>query len=89
MFYERTKHLDVCYYFVCEVIAHDDIVVSEISTHDNPIDMMTKTLQITKFKHCLVLVVEFSLLGLLVEVVYFFLEIIFCALVPFVEFMSR
>ncbi|KAG8499626.1 hypothetical protein CXB51_006086 [Gossypium anomalum] len=53
MFHERTKHIDVRYHFVRDIIARGDIVVSKISTHENPADMMTKSLPITKFKHCL------------------------------------
>ncbi|PHU16006.1 hypothetical protein BC332_17211 [Capsicum chinense] len=53
MFHERTKHIDIRYYFVCEIIGRGDIVVSKISTHDNPTDMMTKTLPSAKFEHCL------------------------------------
>ncbi|KAG8473064.1 hypothetical protein CXB51_035003 [Gossypium anomalum] len=57
MFHERTKHIDVWYYFVRDIIARGDIVVSKISTHENPADMITKSLPITKFEHCLDLVV--------------------------------
>ncbi|KAG8501303.1 hypothetical protein CXB51_003446 [Gossypium anomalum] len=56
MFHERTKHIDVRYHFVRDIIARGDIVVSKISTHENPADMMTKLLPITKFEHCLNLV---------------------------------
>ncbi|KAG8478601.1 hypothetical protein CXB51_028410 [Gossypium anomalum] len=56
MFHERTKHIDVWYHFIRDIIARGDIVVSKISTHENPADMMTKSLPITKFEHCLVLV---------------------------------
>ncbi|KAG8501848.1 hypothetical protein CXB51_004653 [Gossypium anomalum] len=56
MFYERTKHIDVRYHFVRDIIARGDIVVSKISTHENPADMITKSLPITKFEHCLDLV---------------------------------
>ncbi|KAG8496686.1 hypothetical protein CXB51_007936 [Gossypium anomalum] len=56
MFHERTKHIDVRYHFVRDIIACGDIVVSKISTHENPADMMTKSLPITKFEHCLDLV---------------------------------
>ncbi|KAG8491200.1 hypothetical protein CXB51_014356 [Gossypium anomalum] len=52
MFHERTKHIDVRYHFVRDIIAHGDIVVSKISTHENPTDMMTKSLPITKLEHC-------------------------------------
>ncbi|KAG8498902.1 hypothetical protein CXB51_005261 [Gossypium anomalum] len=53
MFHERTKHIDVRYHFVRDIIARGDIVVSKINTHENPADMMTKSLPITKFEHCL------------------------------------
>ncbi|KAG8480749.1 hypothetical protein CXB51_025125 [Gossypium anomalum] len=56
MFHERIKHIDVWYHFVRDIIARGDIVVSKISTHENPADMMTKSLPITKFEHCLDLV---------------------------------
>ncbi|KAG8490261.1 hypothetical protein CXB51_016079 [Gossypium anomalum] len=56
MFHERTKHIDVQYHFVHDIIARGDIVVSKISTHENLADMMTKSLPITKFEHCLDLV---------------------------------
>ncbi|KAG8498762.1 hypothetical protein CXB51_005210 [Gossypium anomalum] len=36
MFHERTKHIDVRYHFVRDIIARGDIVVSKISTHENP-----------------------------------------------------
>ncbi|KAG8481048.1 hypothetical protein CXB51_025755 [Gossypium anomalum] len=53
MFHERTKHINVRYPFVHDIIARGDIIVSKISTHENPADMMTKSLPITKFEHCL------------------------------------
>ena len=42
--------------FVHDVIARGDIVVAKVSTHDNPIDMMTKILLVVKFEHFLNLV---------------------------------
>ncbi|KAG8489015.1 hypothetical protein CXB51_016942 [Gossypium anomalum] len=56
MFHKRIKHINVRYHFVHDIIARGDIVVSKISTHENPADMMTKSLPITKFEHCLDLV---------------------------------
>ena len=53
MFHERTKHIDVRYHFVRDIIARGDIIVSKISTHENPKDIMTKSLPIIKFEHCL------------------------------------
>ncbi|KAB2045406.1 hypothetical protein ES319_D01G159200v1 [Gossypium barbadense] len=49
MFHERTKHIDVRYHFVRDIITRGDIVVSKISAHENPADMMTKSLPITKY----------------------------------------
>ena len=56
MFHERTKHIDVRYHFVHEIMAHGDIVVIQVSTYDNSVDMMTKITPVTKFEHCLDLV---------------------------------
>ena len=56
MFYERIKHIDVRYHFVRDVITRGDITVSKISTHDNLADIVTKSLPIAKFEHCLDLV---------------------------------
>lgn len=56
MYHERTKHIDVRYHFVRDVIARGDVVVSKISTLHNPSDMMTKPLPVAKFEHCLDLV---------------------------------
>ena len=56
MFHERTKHINVRYHFVCDIIARGDIVVAKISTHDNPADMMTKILLVAKFELSLDLV---------------------------------
>ena len=56
MFHERTKHIDVHYHFIHEVIARGDNIVSKVRTHDNLANMMTKTLPFTKFEHCLDLV---------------------------------
>ena len=52
MFHERTKHIDVRYHFIRGIVAKGDIKVSKIITHDNPADMMTKTVPIAKFELC-------------------------------------
>ena len=35
MFHEMTKHIDVSYHFVHDIIARGDIVVSKVGTQDN------------------------------------------------------
>jgi hypothetical protein len=52
MFHERTKHIDVKYHYVREVVAEGRLKVRKISTHDNPADMMTKPVPVAKFKLC-------------------------------------
>ena len=56
MFHERTKHINVRYHFVREIIARGDIVVNKVGTQDNPTEMMTKLLPIAKFVHCSIFV---------------------------------
>lgn len=53
MFHERANHIDVRYYFVHEVIARCDIIMSNVDTKENPTNMMTKPFIIVKFEHCL------------------------------------
>lgn len=36
----KTKHIDVSYHFVREMIAHGDIEVSKVDTKQNPTNMM-------------------------------------------------
>ena len=53
MYHERTKHIDVRYHFIKEIIAQGNIQVLKIGTEDNPADMLTKPLCVGKFEHCL------------------------------------
>ena len=39
--HSRTKHIDVCFHFVREIIDEGDILLKKITTVDNPADMMT------------------------------------------------
>lgn len=56
MYHERTKHVNIRYHFIREIISQGHIVVKKIGIDDNPIDMMTKLLSIVKFKHYLDLI---------------------------------
>ena len=51
--HSRTKHIDVCFHFVCEIIDEGDILLKKTRTADNSTDMMTKPVPLHKFKHCL------------------------------------
>ncbi|KAL3505152.1 hypothetical protein ACH5RR_034993 [Cinchona calisaya] len=56
IYHERTKHIDVKFYFVRDTFAEGKVLVQKISTKDNLADMFTKSLPIYKFKQCLDLV---------------------------------
>ncbi|KAL5707089.1 hypothetical protein ACHQM5_025179 [Ranunculus cassubicifolius] len=49
----RTKHIDVRYHFVRDVIEDGDISLMKVHTNDNPTDMLTKVVPSSKFQHCL------------------------------------
>ncbi|KAI3780212.1 hypothetical protein L2E82_10183 [Cichorium intybus] len=59
MFHDRTKHTDIRYHFVRDIIEKGDCVIEKIDTNYNPADVLTKSLPISKFKLCL------DLMGLL------------------------
>jgi hypothetical protein len=52
IFHERTKHIDIKYHYVCDVIARGKLQVCKISTYVNLTDMMTKPVSVAKFELC-------------------------------------
>ncbi|GMP88804.1 hypothetical protein CsSME_00040650 [Camellia sinensis var. sinensis] len=52
----RTKHIDVRFHFIREIVNEGDILLQKIGTADNPADMLTKVVSGIKFQHCLDLV---------------------------------
>ena len=52
MYHERTKHINVRYHYIRDVVAEGNLKVCKISTHDNPADMMTKPVPTNKFELC-------------------------------------
>ncbi|XP_031281789.1 secreted RxLR effector protein 161-like [Pistacia vera] len=53
VYHERTKHVDVCYHFVRDIITKGVIELRKVATEENPADMGTKIVTPAKFKHCL------------------------------------
>ena len=53
MYHEKTKHIDIRYHFVRDVISEGKVIGKKIGTELNPTDMLTKPLPIAKFKLCL------------------------------------
>ena len=56
VYHARTKHIDVRYHFVREIIEEGGVLVQKIKTDDNPTDMLTKVVTTIKFNHCLDLI---------------------------------
>jgi hypothetical protein len=52
MFHERTKHIDIKYHFIRNVIEEGMLKICKISTHDNPADTKTKSVHVAKFELC-------------------------------------
>jgi len=55
---DKTKHINIKHHFIRDVVVVGEIIVEKIRTSENPADMLTKSLPITKFEHC------FDLVGL-------------------------
>lgn len=53
MYHERTKHVDVKYHKIREVIESGDVEVLKIHTSRNPADILTKSIPVTKFRSAL------------------------------------
>lgn len=46
-----TKHIDVLFHFIREIIEHGEVILKKIGIKDNLVDMMTKVVPMTKFEH--------------------------------------
>ena len=52
VYHARTKHIDVRFHFVWEILDEGDIELLKIYTKKNPADMLTKVMSGMKFTHC-------------------------------------
>jgi hypothetical protein len=55
IYHEKTKHINVKYHFILEILSHDLVSMKKITTAENHINMLTKSISTVKFKHYLVL----------------------------------
>jgi hypothetical protein len=44
MYHEKTRHINVKYHFILEIISHGLVSVKKITTTKNHIDMLTKSM---------------------------------------------
>lgn len=52
VFHAKTKHVDVKYHFIREVIEDKQIQLVKVHTTENPADLLTKGLPGDSFAHC-------------------------------------
>jgi hypothetical protein len=53
-FHARTKHIDIRYHFIRDIVAKQLITINYVNTNDNPADMLTKSLvrpKVETFSH--------------------------------------
>nr|GEV47133.1 retrotransposon protein, putative, Ty1-copia subclass [Tanacetum cinerariifolium] len=53
IFHEKTKHINVRYHFIREIVKSKEIKVTKIGTKDNASDTFTKVVSGPKFKYCM------------------------------------
>ena len=56
VYHARTKHIDVRYHFLREIIEEGGVLVQKIKTYNNPADMLTKVVTTIKLNYCLDLI---------------------------------
>jgi hypothetical protein len=53
VYHARTKHIDVRFHKVRELVATGELLLKKIHDSENAVDMLTKPITADKFKHCL------------------------------------
>ena len=53
VYHARTKHIDVRYHKIRELVASGELLLEKVHTSENAADMLTKPVPAVKFKHCL------------------------------------
>jgi hypothetical protein len=52
VYHARTKHNDVRFYNIRELVASGELLLEKIRTSENAVDMLMKHVTADKFKHC-------------------------------------
>ena len=52
----RSKHIDVRFHKIRELVSSGELLLKKIHTSENAADMLTKSVTMEKFKHCLDLI---------------------------------
>jgi len=52
VYHARTKHIDVRFHFVRDILNEGDFELVKVHTKENPTDMVYKVVSGVKFTHC-------------------------------------
>ena len=52
VYHDRTKHIDVRYYFIRKMLKDGVLLLLKIHTSQNPTNMLTKVVAVEKLKSC-------------------------------------
>ena len=52
VFHAKTKHIEIKYHFIRQVLGDKLIELVKVHTDDNPADLLTKSLASERFAHC-------------------------------------
>jgi len=52
VYHAKTKHIDVRFHFVQEILDEGKIELQKVHTKENPVYMLTKVISGVKFTHC-------------------------------------
>ena len=53
VFHSKSKHIDVRYHFICDVLAQKQLQLVKVHTDDSPSDALTKSLAFEHFDRCI------------------------------------
>ena len=60
MYHARTKHIDVRFNKIRELVFSGELLLEKVHTSKNVVDMLIKPVTTEKFKHCLNLINVFN-----------------------------
>ncbi|MCO5605200.1 hypothetical protein L7F22_059380 [Adiantum nelumboides] len=53
VFHSKSKHIEVRYHLIWDIMADKRLQLVKVHTDDNPVDALTKSLAIERFAHCI------------------------------------
>ena len=51
VFHDKSKHIEICYHFICDMVQRGALKLQYISTDEQVADVLTKPLSCVKFEH--------------------------------------